>query len=139
VTVRAGKTTEVRLATEARTGVIRGTVVGSDGAPVTAAFVTAISGYELDDASVSTGTGGGFELRLLRPRGRYSLTAHRTGGGGSATVHDVNAGDTVQIQLRSMGTIEGTVVGAPDPVTLAEGEHKRGVTLTIAGEPQQRP
>jgi membrane-associated protease RseP (regulator of RpoE activity) len=178
VTVRAGETVEARLETEARSGVIRGTVVGTDGVPIADAVVAVSTGYEQDEARVSTGPGGAFEVRSLRAQESYWLTAYRPGGG-SATVRNVGVGDTVEIRIRPPGSIEGTVTGAPDPVvlqitgetsqkltlfrtggryaftglppgpyeitaeiegkharvdvTLAEGEHKRGVDLRVQG------
>ncbi|HWO26411.1 MAG TPA: carboxypeptidase regulatory-like domain-containing protein [Kofleriaceae bacterium] len=133
VTVRAGKTTEVRLELPARTGVIRGTVEGSDGAPIADAFVTTSSGNEGGDVSAFTGQTGAFELRSLLPEGSYWLTAHRAGSG-SATVRDVQVGATVKIQLGSVGSIEGTVIGAPDPVKLSiSGPTHQSLTLFRTG------
>lgn len=79
VVVRAGATTDVGKLRLGRGGTIRGTVVGSDGSPVTGATVRAQTAAEFSTSygmppGAVTGMSGEFELRGLEA-GRFNLVA----------------------------------------------------------------
>lgn len=121
VEVSAGETALVRLVVEVRDGKIAGRVLGSDGAPLTDAFVEAAREREGGDAvedarwgalvggtsSALTDLDGRFTLTGLAG-GKYTLFGHRRGGGEAIREH-VEVGDTVDLQIREEAALGGIV------------------------------
>lgn len=126
VEVHAGQTTNARLELIPRDGSIHGTVVDGTGAPIADAYVTAAG------TAVTTDTAGAFEIRSLRGRQSYEVTAYRAGGG-FASVGDVEVGATVRLQLRTPGSIEGIVIGAPDQATILVRGATQSCSITVLG------
>ncbi len=122
-TVVAGKTATVKLVVEAQTGVIKGTVVDANGAPISDAFISAVResdaagsnqssayatrgwGWGDDEKPVLTATDGSFTVSKLAP-GKHTLRAYRKGGGEAIAEH-VAVGTTVRMQIKHVGSIEG--------------------------------
>lgn len=102
--------TGVTLRVEARDGVIRGTVIGTDRRPVADAWVSA-QGHEDRFGSstpVVTGGDGRFTLEKLR-RGSYTVVATGPKGASRGEVKDVKTGTTTTVTLAPLGTLAGTV------------------------------
>ncbi|HEY0251968.1 MAG TPA: PDZ domain-containing protein [Kofleriaceae bacterium] len=128
----------VTITVEARNGVIKGVVIGSDKNPAADAWVTAKrvpakpavakpgDGKD-DDAEVQnqdwwpesepvlTGPDGKFTIGKLRD-GTYVVVADGPHGGSRAEKKDVKPGDTIQITLAPLATITGKVTSAGAPV-----------------------
>ena len=146
VSVAAGKTANVRLVVESRSGVINGKVTDEQGEPVVDAWVItsreseaagAVAGgagrqtrwqWGSDDRPVITATDGSFTVRELAP-GTYAVRAFRRGGGEAVSEH-VKVGATVALVIKSTGTISGVVKVAggvlPDEVFISLGDEQTG-------------
>jgi protocatechuate 3,4-dioxygenase beta subunit len=129
-TVRAAETATVRIVVDAAAGEITGSVIDDAGQPVPDAFIA--SSRELDGAGgrasnisfmrlvVSgesppqlTAPDGSFRITGLAS-GKYTLRAYRKGGGEAFAEH-VAVGATAKLQIKSTGSIEGTVRRADAP------------------------
>jgi protocatechuate 3,4-dioxygenase beta subunit len=123
-TVRPAQVATVRLVIDAGNGKITGTVIDGTGQPVPDAFLA--SSRESDAAGgrsssvagtrhawwgesrpVLTASDGSFVLTGLAP-GKYTVRAYRKGGGEAVAEH-VAIGATARLQIKSTGSIEGTV------------------------------
>jgi hypothetical protein len=119
----------VVLTVEARDGVIRGTVVGTDKKPTSDAWVTAhrvmekIEGmpermngrrFGVSSGPVLTSDGGQFTITRLR-KGNYDLVVDGPKGGSRGERKGVKTGESVTIVLEALGTMTGkvTIGGAP--------------------------
>jgi len=126
---KAEKKTGVNLVVPARDGVIRGTVMGPDHRPAADAWVhahramdtggmTMMGGnsrrFGASSAPVLTGPDGRFAIEKLEP-GTYDLEVDGPRGASHAEKPGVKTGESVTIDLVSLGTIAGvvTVGGAP--------------------------
>ncbi len=126
---KAEQKSGVTLTVEARDGVIKGVVVGTDRTPVADAWVTASverEGRETivieagDDSPASgkpptlTGADGAFTFGGLR-RGEYTLVAETAKGTARVEQNNVKLGASVTLVLAPLGTLTGhvTVGGAP--------------------------
>ncbi len=112
--------TGVTVTVEARDGVIRGVVLGTDGKPAADAWV--VARRERDKAldikakiperfmfvdtsePVLTGADGRFTIGKIRP-GTYTLIADGPRGGSHGEKSGVKTGDSATVQLASLGTI----------------------------------
>lgn len=122
VEVRAGETVDVRLVVEARDGKIQGRVLGPSGAPLTDAFVEVARERDGESDALaearwgSLASGAPSALTDLDGRftvtglseGRYTLYAHRRGGGEAVREH-VGVGDTVDLQIAEEAALGGLV------------------------------
>ncbi len=116
----------MRLAIVSRNETIRGSVVNSDGAPVTDAWVTAkyipdanssaSVRWSSGEAPVLTDDGGRFAVTGLR-EGKYSLKAEGMRGGSKGEIESTGTGSDVTITLAALGSIGGKVSKAGSPVT----------------------
>ncbi len=123
--------TGVTLTVEARDGVIRGVVLGPDNKPAADSWVTARRVMDKPEVSsddiapnamsrfgasppVITNADGQFTISKLR-KGTYDLGVEGPRGATRGEKHGVKAGDSVTIQLASLGTLSGkvTLAGAP--------------------------
>jgi protocatechuate 3,4-dioxygenase beta subunit len=126
----------VVVTVEARDGVIRGVVIGSNKKPIADAWVTAerprpdwknmkkedmteekmeaMSDWSAPSKPVLTGADGRFVIERLR-RGTYKLVAVGPRGASRGEVGDIKTGTSATITLLSLGTLTGkvTVDGAP--------------------------
>jgi protocatechuate 3,4-dioxygenase beta subunit len=142
VTVVAAKTATVKLVVESQSGTIKGTVLDSNGAPVSDAFVAAaresdaagsqrssVQGtrWSADERPVLSGVDGTFTITKLSP-GNYTLRAFRKGGGEAVAEH-VAVGSTTKLLIKATGSIAGTIKGpgkAIEEVELELLDHKTG-------------
>jgi protocatechuate 3,4-dioxygenase beta subunit len=134
VTVRPNVTATVRLVVESQSGVIKGTVVDTEGKPVADAFVSAAresdaagaqkssvqeTRWSWDERPVITATDGAFSVGKLSP-GVYTVRAYRKGGGEAVAEH-VALGGTARLQIKSTGSLDGTARragGMPDELSI---------------------
>ena len=153
VTVVVGKTVTVKLVVEAQTGVIKGTVVDTNGQPISDAFISSVResdaagagtssaqatrgwGWGDEDKPVLTGTDGTFTISKLAP-GKHTLRAYRKGGGEAIAEH-VAVGSTVKLQIKHVGSIEGMAKrdggGAlPDELAVSVEDLKTGFSRNEA-------
>jgi hypothetical protein len=153
VTVVVGKTVTVKLVVEAQTGVIKGTVVDTNGSPISDAFISAVResdaaganqssaqgtrgwGWGDEDKPVLTGTDGTFTITKLAP-GKHTLRAYRKGGGEAIAEH-VAVGTTVKLQIKHVGSIEGMAKRAgggalPDELAVSVEDLKTGFARSEA-------
>ena len=135
----------ITLTIEAHDGVIRGTVMGPDRKPAADAWVTANRRFEMDPKMkeamkkagvdddddeggpprrgwpsgppVLTNADGQFTISKLR-KGTYDLTVEGPRGASHAEKTGVKTGDSVTIQLLSLGTMTGKVTVGGKPVTV---------------------
>ncbi|HEY5925706.1 MAG TPA: carboxypeptidase regulatory-like domain-containing protein [Kofleriaceae bacterium] len=128
----AQQKTGVTITVEARDGVLRGVVMGTDGKPAADSWVTASMEYELPKGMpdefagrfgmffqtepVLTNADGRFTITKLK-KGKYTLVAEGPRGNSRGEKKSVNTGDSTTIQLTSLGTLEVTVTQASKPVT----------------------
>ncbi|MEM6993766.1 MAG: carboxypeptidase regulatory-like domain-containing protein [Myxococcota bacterium] len=141
VTVVAGEVAEVDLVVESRDGTIEGIVVDEAGGPLADAYisvsrqsdsVTAGAGNARRQTRWSWGTDpvitdvdGQFTVKRLAD-GKYTIRAHRKGGG-EGFVEDVAVGETnVQVQMQVEGSMAGTVDSGGAPL-----DH---MTVTVVDE-----
>jgi protocatechuate 3,4-dioxygenase beta subunit len=119
--VENAKTTEVRIAIEDATAVIRGSVVDGKGTPIGDAFVNAIRQEPDQDMGQALRWTFDEKLRLTAPDGTFAITGLAAGtysvrayrrGGGDAIVENVKTGTSVKVQILDGASIEGTVTGA---------------------------
>ena len=123
--------TGVTITVEARDGVIRGVVIGADGKPTGDAWVTAYREREKtagvpeememrfgrsQSEPALTGGDGKFVITKLRA-GKYTLVAEGPRGSSRGKKRGVNAGETTQLQLASLGTLVVTVTQRGAPTT----------------------
>lgn len=129
VTVRANQVATVKLVVEAQTGVIKGVVIDSSGAPVGDAFVSAARESDAAGAQrtnvqdtrwqwqvkpVITAVDGTFVVDKLSP-GTYTMRAFRKGGGEAIAEHiEVGAIDA-KLKIKPTGSIEGIAMGPNGP------------------------
>ena len=136
----------MRLVVESQSGVIRGAVVDTAGAPVVDAFVSAAresdaagaqkssvqqTRWSWDERPVITATDGTFSVGGLSP-GNYTVRAYRKGGGEAVAEH-VAIGTTAKLQIKPTGLVEGTVRrsgGMPDDVTVSVQDLTTGFRRT---------
>jgi len=122
VEVRENATTTTELVVELATAAISGTVQDGDGAPVVDAFIEVVRESE---SAAATGSAlrelqwrsphnpplsdhdGGFRVDGLTP-GKYTLRAHRRGGGEAVREH-VAVGSTVTLKLAEGARLAGVV------------------------------
>ncbi|HVK86700.1 MAG TPA: carboxypeptidase regulatory-like domain-containing protein [Kofleriaceae bacterium] len=133
VKVAAGEAkTGVVLTVEARDGVIRGTVLAPDGKPAADAWVTASRTFDgklpdgvpakyaryMNDASkpVLTNADGQFTITRLR-KGTFTVAADGPRGASHVEKTGVKPGDTITLQLTSLGSLTGKVTVGGAPVT----------------------
>jgi len=122
ISVRANQIATVRLVVESQSAGIKGIVVDADGKPVADAFVSAAresdaagaqkssvgqTRWNWNEQPVLTSTEGAFTVTKLSP-GSYTVRAYRKGGGEAVAEH-VATGATAKLQIKSTGTVEGTV------------------------------
>ena len=123
--------TGVTITVEARDGVIRGQVIGSDRKPAADTWITArrqrdpnpqIKTPEDFDTSwmptsepVLTGTDGKFVIAKLR-HGQYTVVAEGPRGSSRAEKHDIKTGDSITLELQPLGTLTGHVTTKAGPV-----------------------
>lgn len=124
VTLTAGEIATVDLVVESRNGVIEGVVVDEAGGPLADAFLSVSrqsesvvaraggakqqSRWDWGVDPILTDVDGSFRAENLR-NGKYTLRAHRKGGG-EGVVEDVEVGSSsVEIQIQLEGSIAGTV------------------------------
>jgi hypothetical protein len=129
--VKAVEKANVTLTVEARDGVIRGVVIGSDKKPASDAWVTVTLDRineskdidynsimaEGDRAPVLTNADGKFTLDHLR-HGTYTIVVEGPRGTSRATKEHVKIGETVTIALEPLGTLSGRVTIGSVPVAL---------------------
>jgi protocatechuate 3,4-dioxygenase beta subunit len=144
VTIRPNQVATVKLVVEAQSGVIKGIVVDSSGAPVGDAFVSAAresdaagaqrtnvqdTRWQWQEKPVLTGLDGKFALDKLSP-GTYTLRAFRKGGGEAIAEHiEVGATDA-KLQIKPTGSIEGIATGptgAPDELSITVNDQVTGL------------
>jgi protocatechuate 3,4-dioxygenase beta subunit len=129
VTVHAGRISRVHLVVESQDGKISGRVVDQQKNPVPDAYVGANREKEAPGTAkgaarrsmrwtwetrpVITDADGKFEIRGLTP-GRYTLRAYRKGGG-EAVAENVEVGSKVTLEIKTTGTISGTVTAPAGP------------------------
>jgi protocatechuate 3,4-dioxygenase beta subunit len=126
----------VTITIEARDGVIRGQVIGSDRQPAADTWVTAYREpgkssmpmpKEAEEAAndvrwwagsepVLTGPDGKFTIAKLK-RGTYTVIAEGPRGSSRASKASVKTGDTITIELQPLGTLAGHVTLRGAPVT----------------------
>lgn len=120
----------VMLTVEAKDGVIRGTVVGTDKKPAADAWVTAHLVEDLPDkipevarrqfrrasAPVLTNDAGQFTISKLK-KGTYDLVVDGPKGGSRAERKGVKTGENVTVVLEALGTLSGKVTLGGEPVT----------------------
>src|SRR3569623_1952928 len=121
---KAEQKTGVKLTIDARDGVIRGNVVGSDGHPAPDAWVSVhpdrgkdmpFDDWDPEDAApVLTNADGKFVVDHLR-KGTYKLVVDGQRGASRGEKTGVKTGDNVTIELTTLGTLTGhaTMRGAP--------------------------
>jgi hypothetical protein len=118
IAVRAMQTSNLKIVVQEDTGSISGVVTDAAGRPVGDAFITLadakLSPYAKREAlhwpvdrPILTAPDGSFTASDL-PRRTYAIRAYRRGAG-DAVVDNVAVGATVKIQLRTLGSIAGTV------------------------------
>ena len=133
-TAKAG----ITLTVEARDGVIRGNVIAPDKKPAADSWVTARRVFERPEGMpevsmggfgslppVLTSADGQFTITKLR-KGTYNLTVEGPRGATRAEKLGVKTGDSVTIQLASLGTLTGKVTLAGAPVTKFDIECNNG-------------
>jgi hypothetical protein len=120
--------TGVVITVEAKDGVIRGTVIGSDNKPAADAWVTArredkdipakFSEFAMYSASepVLTNADGKFVIDKLR-KGTYTVTADGPRGGSRGEKAGVATGDNITITLAPLGTLSGHLRARAAPIT----------------------
>ena len=119
----------VLLTVEAKDGVIRGVVLGTDKRPAADAWVTAHRVTETGGVAefkgarfgfrstpVLTNDAGQFTLSKLR-KGTYDLVVDGPKGGSRAERKGVKTGEQVTITLAALGTLTGKVTVGGEPVT----------------------
>lgn len=149
VSLRAGQTAKVRLVVDMSSGALRGVVRDSGGGIVADAFVEAAR--ESDSAAEAAGGAartarwgsfidtphltdaeGRFEIADL-PGGKYTVRAHRKGGG-EATREHVELGEDIELTIAETARLSGAVSlrggGAPEEFRIsihdeATGFHRR--------------
>ncbi|HEY5936879.1 MAG TPA: carboxypeptidase regulatory-like domain-containing protein, partial [Kofleriaceae bacterium] len=141
VTVLANRVVTARLAVEAATGSITGTVTDPAGKPVADAFINAAREsdaagarsslrdvrWSWDERPVITGTDGTFALTELAP-GNYTIRAYRKGGGEAIAEH-VAIGQVAKLQIKHTGSIAGLATragGVPDQIEVTLNEPATG-------------
>lgn len=149
VVVAAGEVTTLDLVVEAPSGTISGRVVDADGGPLADAFVeatreaesaAAVAGSALrstrwggsfEDRPTLTDPDGRFTLQKLPP-GKYTLLAHRRGGGEGSVEH-VEVGGSVEIKIAEAGSLSGQVRivggGAPQQFTVRVADKRTGYQM----------
>lgn len=130
IELAAGATrTGVVVTVEAKDGVIRGVVIGSDGKPAADAWVSGRVERDKEasaklgefasmfgtTAPVLTNADGKFVLDRLR-KGTYTLVADGPRGGSRGEKSGVSTGDTATITLAPLGTLSGHVTSRAAPV-----------------------
>lgn len=144
VTIRPSQVATVKLVVEAQTGVIKGLVLDSSGAPVGDAFVSAARESDAAGAQrtnvqdtrwqwqvkpVITAVDGKFTVDKLSP-GTYTLRAFRKGGGEAIAEHiEVGATDA-KLQIKPTGSIEGIATGPsgpPDEISITVNDQVVGL------------
>lgn len=135
ITIEAAPRTGVRLEVEARSGTIRGVVVGPGGAPVADAWITARRsadgepeagesrrrrgrrGWSQAEKPVLSDSDGAFEIRNLRDAS-YDLSAEGLKGEATGEVTGIKAGATgVTVRLATLARVVGKVTSQGQPVT----------------------
>ncbi len=142
VAVKPNATATVKLVVESQSGVIKGNVVDMEGKPVADAFVSAAresdaagaqktsvqeTRWSWDERPVLTSTDGTFSVGKLSP-GSYTIRAYRKGGGEAVAEH-VAVGSAAKLQIKSTGSIDGTVRrtgGMPDEVAITVRDQTTG-------------
>ncbi|MBA3546823.1 MAG: carboxypeptidase regulatory-like domain-containing protein [Nannocystis sp.] len=146
VSIKAGGVETVKLVVAGGAEKIAGVVRDEGGGPVADAFIEAT--LESDSAAAASsgaardgrwgsffgGTpnlsdpDGRFALKELAP-GKYTLRAHRKGGG-EAILEHVEAGSDVVLTIAATGRLSGTVAlrdaGAPEDFTISVEDEKTG-------------
>lgn len=139
----AGKeVTGITLEIEAHDAVIKGVVIGPDRKPAADAWVSAYKRFEMDpkikeamgdngEEFMSRGTSAGppvltnsdgqFTITKLR-KGTYDLEVEGPRGASHAAKPGVKSGETVTIQLLSLGTLTGKVTVGGQPVKVYDIE-----------------
>ena len=118
----------MHLTLEARDGVIRGTVIGADGKPAGDAWVSVrldhggkgeLVEYDFGDSTkpVLTNADGKFVVDHLK-RGTYALVVDGPRGASRGEKRGVKTGDSVTIELTTLGTLTGHATARGAPVTV---------------------
>lgn len=157
VRLRAGQTATIKLVVDMSSGALRGVVRDSGGGIVADAFVEAAR--ESDSAAEASGGAartarwgsfldtphltdaeGRFEISDL-PGGKYTVRAHRKGGG-EATQEHVALGEDIELTIADTSRLSGAVSmrggGAPEEFRIsihdeATGFHRRDNFLRTGG------
>jgi protocatechuate 3,4-dioxygenase beta subunit len=127
--------TGVKLTVEARDGVIRGEVIGSDRKSAPDAWITVFRDRGKDDKDnegeswaigtpVLTNADGKFTIDHLS-KGTYTLVADGPRGASRVSKSGVQTGDTVTLELAPLGTLAGHVTNRSAPVAVYD-LHCRG-------------
>ena len=130
VTVEPGASVVLAMVVPSPTGVIRGRVVETGGAPIAGAYVTAYTTdglgngwrWSFDDHPVVSGEDGTFVIEHLGP-GPYVVEATRRGGG-DVQVDAVDVGADVTLVIPTTGSVSGSVA-------YADGSHPTEMQITI--------
>ncbi|MEZ4449679.1 MAG: carboxypeptidase regulatory-like domain-containing protein [Nannocystaceae bacterium] len=151
VEIEVDAITQVDLVVESASGVLTGVVQDEDGGPVADAFVEAVRESERAGAAASAAVRDSRWGSLLGARdpilsdadgrftasrltaGKYTLLAHRKGGG-EAILEHVAPGSDVVLTIASTGRMSGTVAlaggGAPDEFTILIRDPRSGFSRT---------
>ncbi|MBV8758484.1 MAG: carboxypeptidase regulatory-like domain-containing protein, partial [Deltaproteobacteria bacterium] len=124
---KAEQKTGIKLTVEARDGVIRGNVVGADGHAAPDAWVSVHvdrgKDFDFEDFDpegakpVLTNADGKFVVDHLK-RGTYKVVVDGPRGSSRGEKSGVKTGDTVTIELTTLGTLSGHVTQRGAPATV---------------------
>jgi hypothetical protein len=128
VLAKGEQKTGMHLTLDARDGVIHGNVVGADGHPAADAWVSVHPdrGKDMPDfgefdggdtAPVLTNADGKFVVDHLK-RGTYAIVVDGPRGASRGEKKGVKTGDTVTIELTTLGTLTGHTTAHGAPVTV---------------------
>ena len=124
--VKADQKSEVNLVVENSNAFIEGSVVDSNGNPVTDAYISSsresdsksasksmsrtMTRFSLQQKPTMTDTSGHFKIEKLS-KGSYALRAFRKGGG-EATVDGIKTGSSVTMTIETTGSIQGKLLSS---------------------------
>jgi hypothetical protein len=127
VTVQPGRTAEIRLVLPARTGTLRGTLVGPDGRPSVDGIVSVTGPGGNVSEQKDVAADGTFAFDELPDDVRFTVSAYDPVGR-SAEQRDVAAGTTLTLKLVEAASVDGTIANAPPNTKLelfSDGGYRR--------------